>query len=184
MRKKIDISAGPELEPVSLTDAKTFLRVDGTEEDALIKALITTARNDVEQYLTKSLLTQTRTLTIVDTDSMSEFELVRPVQSVASVATIDEEAVSTTILSSTYVVNTALGRITFKAGVEPVAAEGGEQIKIVYLSGYGDTGSDVPGPIKSAILHTVSHLYENRETDEPLPRIARSLLSPFRDVPL
>ncbi|WP_096232267.1 head-tail connector protein [Thermoanaerobacterium sp. RBIITD] len=50
---------GPELEPVSLEEAKLHLRVDGTEEDALISALISTAREFCESFTGRSLALQT-----------------------------------------------------------------------------------------------------------------------------
>ena len=37
-------------EPITLTEAKNFLRVDGSDDDALITALISAAREMCEQY--------------------------------------------------------------------------------------------------------------------------------------
>jgi uncharacterized phiE125 gp8 family phage protein len=49
----------PAIEPLSLDDAKLHLRVSSTEEDSLITDLISAARQWVEAYLNRSLITQT-----------------------------------------------------------------------------------------------------------------------------
>jgi len=54
----------PALEPISLADAKTHLRVDLTEDDTLISALISATRDYVERYCRRGLLTQTWLLAI------------------------------------------------------------------------------------------------------------------------
>jgi uncharacterized phiE125 gp8 family phage protein len=49
----------PASEPVTLTQAKAQLRVDHSDDDALITQLITTARQYVEIITSRALLTQT-----------------------------------------------------------------------------------------------------------------------------
>lgn len=48
----------PAAEPVTLAEAKLYLRVDGNEEDRLINDLIQSARQQIEQWLRRSLVTQ------------------------------------------------------------------------------------------------------------------------------
>ena len=46
-------------EPLSLSDVKTFLRVDSNAEDALITAMIVASRQLCEQYMRRILITTT-----------------------------------------------------------------------------------------------------------------------------
>ena len=50
--------AGPALEPVSLAEAKAWLRIDGSDEDALISTLVTSARLVLEAHTHQLFLEQ------------------------------------------------------------------------------------------------------------------------------
>ncbi len=50
--------SGPAIEPVSLQEAKNWLRVEGNGDDMLIQALITSARLIVEARTATMLITQ------------------------------------------------------------------------------------------------------------------------------
>lgn len=52
-------TAPPAAEPVTLADAKSFLRVDLPDDDPLISSLIVAARRAVETHLKQALVTQT-----------------------------------------------------------------------------------------------------------------------------
>ncbi len=54
--------SGPASEPISLAEAKTFLRVDHDDEDDFLSSLITTSRLQVEAAMGLSLVTQQWTL--------------------------------------------------------------------------------------------------------------------------
>ena len=43
------LTGAPEAEPVTLTDARSFLRLQGTADDELLSGLITAARQDIER---------------------------------------------------------------------------------------------------------------------------------------
>src|SRR5579884_3684274 len=52
-------TAEPASEPVALADAKNYLRVDITNDDTLVTGLITAARAHAEEFMRRSLITQT-----------------------------------------------------------------------------------------------------------------------------
>lgn len=49
----------PSVEPVTLAEAKEWLRIDGTDEDSKITALVSSARETVERFLNRTLITTT-----------------------------------------------------------------------------------------------------------------------------
>lgn len=55
----LSLVAAPATEPISLTEAKSHLRVDHSSDDTLISALITMAREYVEAETNRALFTQT-----------------------------------------------------------------------------------------------------------------------------
>lgn len=53
------LTNGPSVEPVSVSEAKAHLRIDGAEEDVLLASLILTSRLHVEAALGLALIDQT-----------------------------------------------------------------------------------------------------------------------------
>ena len=50
--------SGPAVEPLSLAEAKSWIKVDASDEDALIQSLIVSARLAVEAATNRLLITQ------------------------------------------------------------------------------------------------------------------------------
>jgi uncharacterized phiE125 gp8 family phage protein len=50
--------SGPSVEPITLADAKSHLRVDTSAEDTLIQSLIMASRLHIEAALDLALITQ------------------------------------------------------------------------------------------------------------------------------
>ena len=60
----LEIVSAPSSEPIAQSVAKTFLKVDTSDDDTLITELIKTARQFCEEYTGRALITQTLKLSL------------------------------------------------------------------------------------------------------------------------
>lgn len=153
---------------VSLVEAKAHLRVDASDEDALITALITAATEMAEQATGRAIMPQTWELTL---DAFPDaFELTRiPVASVTSLKYWDTDGVQQTLDEGQYALNNADDFAT--ATVAPVYGAtwpaSREQINAVavrYVAGWANAAA-VPDSIKSWIKLQVGAMFENRQLE-------------------
>lgn len=163
------LASPPAEEPVSLDEAKLHLRIDHSEEDALIAGLIGAARRHIEEtVLSRALITQTWELYLDRFPAKAIIKLPRPpLQSVESIKYTLEDGSEATFSASNYIVDNVSepGRIVLKRDASwpadtliPVNG-----VKVTFAAGYGDDPADVPDPIKQAMLLLIGDLYENRE---------------------
>lgn len=175
-------TSAPAVEPVTLSEAKAHCRVDTTADDALIQGYITTAREWVEDYIDRALVTQQLVMKL---DAFpAEIELPRPPMIASGTATavtityVTGEAGGTATLSaSEYRVDrdSTPGAIrTLYAGSWPSHLIDQNSVTVSWWAGYGDSAS-VPQRVKSAILMCVHELYEKRG-DGAMPVAAMRLL--------
>lgn len=169
------------VEPVSLGKAKAHLRVDGSDEDALILALVTAARTAAEGILQRALCMTTWELTQPAFAAPIILQM-PPILAVASVKYIDEAGVEQTLAADQYRtdIDSAPGQIVPALGVTwPAVADLPNAVRVRYTAGY----ASVPAPIVQWILLHVGHYYRNREaagaTMQELP-YANGLLDPYR----
>lgn len=184
---KIKLITDVSTELVSLAELKTHLRIDVTDEDSYLPALITAAREYCEQFTGRTIGTKTLEGILNDfpCDYIDLYE--SPIQSITSVKYTDADGDETTWDSSYYISNLdvipekiypAYG-LTFPAFVPyPSGA-----VRIRYQAGH--TSANLPESIKQAILLVAGDLYENREaTSEKrvyeLPFSVKALLMPYR----
>ena len=183
---ELQLVTAPTLEPVSVNEAKHHLRVSDSQEDQFIDTLIKAARELAEVETERSFLT-TRWKQTFRCWPGSEIRLERPpLQSVVSVAYVDENEASQTLTETThYVVDTTStpGKIWRAADTSwpSVSTEAPHPIEITFDAGWS-IASTVPQSIKQAILLLVGHWYEHREavTERNMhhaPRAAKALLA-------
>lgn len=180
------LSSAPATEPVTLTEAKNHLRVDISNDDDLITALIQASREWIEKYTNSVLITQTWEYQR-DYGFPHIFRLAKnPVQSVSSITYTDGDGVTQTVTASDYVLdeNQWPARVYEACSASwPTTRVERNAVKVTFVAGYG-AAADVPSPIKAAILLMVGHLYENREASAPIviteiPMGVKALISPY-----
>jgi len=189
---KLNISSPSTVLSISLEEVKDHLRVDCDDEDALLSGYIRAETENVEQVLNRALVTQTVDLYLDAFPSDGTVNLPRsPVQSVTGV--------NYTTQGSTGVYGSTVGAAQYTADIFSTPArvvrrstgewptadlETDNPIRVRYTAGYGDMGSDVPEPIRTAILLRVGDRYWNREATAEKnvypTRAAERLLAPYR----
>lgn len=186
----ITVITQPSVEPVSLADAKLWLKIDDSDEDALIDGLLSTARLNAELTAQRSLITQTIQLDLDYSDYADKREirlLMGPVQSVTSITYQAVEGSYTAWDPINYRVDVSGRRIILKNScLWPNVDVDSAALRIVYVAGYGDTAVSIPKPIITAIKFELARLYENRgvmaERDVDFVNAFRALLFPFRPM--
>jgi uncharacterized phiE125 gp8 family phage protein len=157
--------------PVSLQAAKDHLHIDqtNTDHDIDIALMVTSARETVEQFCRRKLITQTVTKYLQKWPS--EDYMVLPygnLQSVTSIKYTDSDGTQTTWDSGNYIVETYIepGRVVLAYDeVWPTATlYPSNPIEVIYSCGYGAYAGSVPEMIKAAIKLLTSDAFENRET--------------------
>lgn len=175
-------TVAPTVEPITLAEAKAHCRVDASADDALIQGYITTAREWVEDYIDRALVTQQLVMKL---DAFpAEIELPRPPMIASGTATAvtvtyvaNEAGTTATLATSQYRVDRdstpGVIRTTY-AGSWPGHIIDKNSVTVTWWAGYGDTAS-VPQRVKSAMLMCVHELYEKRG-DGAMPDAAKRLL--------
>lgn len=191
----------PEVEPVSLVEAKAHLRVDYdlNDDDPLIAGLIVAARQWCEQYTRRAFITQEWRATF---DKFGDkMPLAWPtVQSVTDIkyrandGTVSDGGSPPLSALDVMVYVTSADDVSARVMLRDGAAWAGtaihpDAVEVTYEAGYGDTPDDVPMAIRQAILLLVGTWYEFRESvsasqavPTQVPMTVEALLQPYRIV--
>jgi uncharacterized phiE125 gp8 family phage protein len=159
------VVTAPSAEPITLAEAKLFLKEDGSDNDALITSMIVAARTVVEGKANRSLVTQTRKLSLDDFPSKEIQIYGSPIQSITHVKYYDSDNVLQTLAATNYQIDITVepGRFDISStGEWPDTYDRFNAVEITFVSGYGGA-SDVPANLKDAMYFMIGHWYENRQ---------------------
>jgi uncharacterized phiE125 gp8 family phage protein len=179
----------PAVEPLSLDEAKAFLRVEHNDDDETVAALIAGARLHVEAQTRRALITQTWRL-VRDAWPPSGRVAVRPapLQALTAARVYDEDGTAREIDPQAFVLDAGASALAFAVWAVPVPGRAAAGIELDIRVGYGDAAADVPEPLRQAVRLLVAHWYEHRglvAADAALlPATVAALLAPYRMLSL
>lgn len=195
----VKVVVEPSVEPITVAEAKLFMRETQSDQDAVISAMITAARIHAENVTRRAFVRRKLDLLLPEFPCSGEIEIPKPpLQYIEYIKYIDTSGVLQTVDASEYQVDTdsAPGR------VKPAYNEAWEEtrndynaVQIRYVAGYAESGSpsdqttltaNIPKPIIQWMKVRVAQMYEHREEVvagtivSPLPRKSvDALLDPF-----
>ncbi|MGV8832861.1 MAG: head-tail connector protein [Devosia sp.] len=155
--------AGSAEEPVSLAEAKAFLKVDDSAEDGLITTLIGAARLHVEGVTGQALLAQSWRMVL---DAWPDNRMVKlavtPFIAVTEITAYDGDGAGHAVPLAQFL--SEPDRLLLPASVAgmPLLRER-QGIEIDYVAGFGTDPEDVPADIRQALLVLVGYWYEHRD---------------------
>jgi uncharacterized phiE125 gp8 family phage protein len=176
----------PTSEPITLAETKSHLRLDDTNEDALLAALIRTAREHLERTTGLSLITQTWRLYLDSIPEDGVIQIARgPVQAIESLTLYDASGEELNLPLTGHILD---GHARPARLVLGRAVRSGQQIngiEIDFTAGFGESGAEVPDTLKRAMLMHVTQMFAFRGTvaveDQPadIPAGYDRLIAPF-----
>tara|TARA_R100000734_G_C3312620_1_gene103686 strand:+ start:1361 stop:1936 length:576 start_codon:yes stop_codon:yes gene_type:complete len=163
--KTYQVTTAATTYPVSLTEAKSHLKVDTNVDDTYIESIIKAATQLSEEYTNRFFID-----TVV-TQYASDFKEIETlfkskVSEVTHVKYYDSNNTLQTLSDTVYdeQLNYEPAQIQLADGQSyPAFTKRNDAVEVKYTVGYG-AASDVPEIIKQAILLTIGNFYANRES--------------------
>jgi uncharacterized phiE125 gp8 family phage protein len=180
----------PALEPLSLDEARGFLRVEHHDDDETIAALVAAARVHVEAQTRCAVITQRWRIVLDCWPETGRIDVrPAPLRELIAARVYDVDGVAHEIDTQAFVPDLAASALAFMPGALAVPGRIAAGIELDVSVGYGDAAIDVPEPLRQAIRLLVAHWYENRGltaagTTSDLPAMVTALIAPYRMLAL
>ncbi len=183
--------AAPAVEPVTLAEAKAYLRVEHNDDDALIAALVAGSRIHVEAQTRRALITQSWRLSFDSWPPDGRIVIVpAPLKSLIAARVYDVDGNTQALNTQAFALDSAGSALLFApwALTQPGRIAAGIELDVSV--GYGAAATDVPEALRQAIRALTAHWYENRglaangRESAVLPATVNALIAPYRMLSL
>ncbi|HEY0270764.1 MAG TPA: head-tail connector protein [Sphingomonas sp.] len=167
----------------ALADAKAYLRIDGTDEDALLDTLIGAALDLCERFTGLALFASARTAMLEAVTRCWQRLPATPVTAISGVSGVDATGVATALPVEDYAIDIDAagdGWVRLTAGIAQ------HRIAIAYQAGLAADWPSLPEPLRQGALRLVAHLHAHRDAgdDAGPPAAVAALWRPFRRMRL
>jgi uncharacterized phiE125 gp8 family phage protein len=172
----------PAAAPVPLEQVKAFLRVAGSEEDALIAGLVRTAAALCEAFTRSTTIEREVEETVSAGPAWTRLAQA-PVRAITGLWTIAEGGETIALAADDYAVDidsAGDGWVRVTRGV----SEG--RVLVRYSAGLAQDWNGVPEPLRHGIVRLAAHLYTHRDSEDggAPPAAVTALWMPYRRLRL
>lgn len=184
----------PSVEPVTAAEAKAHLRVDFSDDDAMISAIIGAAVAHLDGWtglLGRCMVNQVWRQDFCYWPVSGCLRLPFPDVSNVVVKYSDTDNVEQTVSATLYDVledeRSAFVRLKDTFTSPSLYDDRVDAVRVTFTAGYGAAGSNVPAALRSAVLLLVGHFYQHREAvtggqRAELPLGVAALIGPYRRI--
>ena len=175
---------GEALDPgaEALGEAKAYLRMVGSDEDALAARLLRAAAEQCEQFTGKVLLTRQFAETLPATAAWTRLRRA-PVQAITAVEAIRPDGLAAALASDGYAIDIdARG----DGWVRVTAPAGAARVRVTYSAGLAAGWAAAPEALRHGIVRLAAHLYAHRDEERGggPPAAVSALWRPWRRLGL
>jgi uncharacterized phiE125 gp8 family phage protein len=181
----------PSIEPLALDEAKAYLRVETSDDDDVIGALIAGSRIHVEAQTRRALITQSWRIAADCWPEDGRLTIIpAPLQTLSAVRVYDFDGLAHDVDTQAFVLDRGASVLAFAPWAVPAPGRIVAGIELDVTVGYGAASADVPEPLRQAIRLLVAHWYENRGITSighqvaVLPVTVTALIAPYRMLSL
>ncbi|MBA2932980.1 phage head-tail connector protein [Sphingomonas sp. CGMCC 1.13654] len=167
----------------AVADAKAYLRIDGSDEDALLATLAGVAIGLCERFTGLALISGERSDTIPACSPEWQRLPATPVSVIASVATLDPAGVATALPVEAYAIDIDASGDGWVRLTAPSVAS---RLLVGYTAGLAADWPSLAEPLRQGVLRLVAHLYAHRDAadDAGPPAAVAALWRPYRRMRL
>lgn len=168
LERTLELSSESTGEPITIEEAKSWLRVVTNDENTDIKGLIKVARKMVEDDARRAYVRKTYKLRLREFPTEDFIQLERPaVSSISSISYVNSTGGTSTLSTSVYELdaNELPGYVRLKYDQEwPSTRDIQNAVTITFLAGSTAPQADTPIAAKQAIKLLIDDMYCNRGT--------------------
>jgi uncharacterized phiE125 gp8 family phage protein len=177
------MSVPPESLAAALADAKAYLRIDGTDEDAVLTTLISAAIGLCERFTGLALFATDRTDIVPACSPEWQRLPATPVSAITSVASLDPSGAATALVVGAYAIDIDASGDGWVRLTAPIVAS---RLQVGYTAGLAADWPSLAEPLRQGVLRLTTHLYAHRDAadDAGPPAAVAALWRPYRRMQL
>ena len=168
--------------PVAIEQVKAYLRIAGSDEDALLAGLVRTASELCEGFTRTALIEREVEETIAARPAWTRLE-VAPVRAILAVSALAADGSTSALAAEDYAIDIdAAG----DGWVRVLRSGGAGRTAVRYRAGRAADWNGVPEPLRQGIVRMAAHFYTHREREDGSgpPAAVTALWLPYRRLRL
>jgi len=168
--------------PVPIEQVKAYLRIAGSDEDALLAGLVRTASELCEGFTRMALIEREVEETVAARPAWTRLEIA-PVRAILAVASAAADGPAIPLAADAFAIDID------SAGdgwVRLLRTAGAARVAVRYRAGRAADWNGVPEPLRQGVVRMAAHLYTHRDREDGRgpPAAVAALWLPYRRLRL